>query len=110
MNRTPVLSAAVLLLFALSVPHTDANDKETFIIECGQNGPNSAYWRQHARELEQLLPFDGVMLHIEHPVTPDGSVSIPHAKRVGWMVFKRTKITQDMVAPFVEDMNAAGLE
>jgi len=109
MNRIPFLSAAVLLLLALSVSQVSANEKETFIIECGQNGPNSAYWRQHARELEELLPFDGVMLNIEHPVTPEGSVSVPHAKRVGWMVFKRVKITEDMVKPFVDDMNAAGL-
>ena len=87
-----------------------ANVSGAQIIECGQNTPNSAYWRMHARELEEMLPFDGVMLQIEHPVTSGGTLQVAHDRRVGWMVFKRVKVTPEMVQPFVDDMKAAGLQ
>ncbi|MFH0963226.1 MAG: hypothetical protein V2A58_04345 [Planctomycetota bacterium] len=106
MIRWPLAAASVCLFLAASAA---AQEPKGLVIECGQNCPNSAYWRLYARELEALLPFDGVMLHIEYPVTAGGTLAAAHDKRVGWMVFKRVKITDEMVAPFVQDMQAAKL-
>jgi len=80
------------------------------IWECGQNTPTAAYWRQHADELEKLLPFDGVMLNIEHPVTEGGTFKVDWRHNVGWKIFMREKVTAEMVKPFVDDMRAANLK
>lgn len=107
MRKASTMAAMCLVIAVAAQP--EATGTEQVIIECGQNGPNSAYWRKHARELEEMLPFDGVMLAIEHPVTEDGRLGVQIDRRIGWRVFKRVKITDDMVEPFVNDMNAAGL-
>ena len=83
--------------------------KERIIWECGQNVPNSVYWKAHGAELDDMLPFDGVMLKIEHPVTEGGTLQIAWQRNVGWMVFQKRRVTEAMVSHFVEHMKAAGL-
>ena len=78
------------------------------IWECGQNVPNSRYWRAYGGELEGMLPFDGVMLKIQYPVT-DGTMQIPGEGRIANKVLTAERITEEMVRPFVEDMQGAGL-
>jgi len=104
-----VLLATFLLLGALTA-WAPAQEKPNIIWECGQNVPNSAYWKKHGAELEAILPFDGVMLKIEHPVTEGGTMKMSWKNNVGWKVFGKERVTEEMVRPFVEDMKAAGLK
>ena len=87
-----------------------AGPRPAVIWECGQNVPTAAYWRAHGAALETLLPFDGVMLKIEHPITVGGTMRIDWRRNVGWKVFMRERVTEQMVRPFVEDMRAANLQ
>ena len=99
-----------LIVMGLSVTAGEVQGKERLIIECSQNVPNSAYWRMYATELEEMLGFDGVMLSIEYPVTKGGTLINSDKRNMGWQVFKKEKVTPEMVAPFVEDIKAAGFK
>ena len=104
MLRKSLVVAASLLAAA----RIATAQERKIIWECGQNVPNSAYWRKHARELEDMLPFDGVMLKIQYPVTEE-TLQIPGSGRLGRRVLGREEITEEMIKPFVQDMQAAGL-
>lgn len=109
MNRCAARCFIVPFVLFAAMPAA-AQTVQPVIWECGQNTPNSAYWRQHAAELEPLLPFDGVMLKIEHPVTEGGTMKIDWRNNVGWKVFMKQRVTDEMVKPFVDDMRAANLK
>ena len=100
----------LLLSLALPLAAAGAAPKRNIIWECGQNVPTAPYWRAHGAELEGMLPFDGVMLKIEYPVTDGGTMRMSWRNNVGWRVFQQERVTEDMVAPFVADMQAAGLK
>ena len=104
------ISVTTLLVLAVSGWVAHAQEKPSVIWECGQNVPNSAYWKKHGAELEAMLPFDGVMLKIEHPVTEGGTMKMSWKNNVGWKVFQKERVTEEMIRPFVEDMKAAGLK
>jgi len=106
--NTRVLLLTALLLGALT-SWAQADEKPNIIWECGQNVPNSAYWKKYGAELEAMLPFDGVMLSMEYPVTEEGRLGVAHDRRPTWKVLKRPEITEEMTGPFVEDMLAAHL-
>jgi len=103
--RLLVTAAFLVAMFALFAP---ADEKPNIIWECGQNVPNSAYWRKHGAELETMLPFDGVMLRIEYPVTKGGTMIFQDPGEGGPRNVTVT-VTEEMVKPFVDDMRAAGL-
>jgi len=105
---TRVLLLTALLLGALT-SWAQADEKPNIIWECGQNVPNSAYWKKYGAELEAMLPFDGVMLSMEYPVTEEGRLGVAHDRRPTWKVLKRPEITEEMTKPFVDDMLAAEL-
>ena len=93
------------LLAAMLAPFGWAQEKPNIVWECGQNVPNSAYWKTYSAELEEMLPFDGVMLKIEYSVAEDGS----GGGSVGHSILGRDEYTEDMVKEFVDEMRAAGL-
>jgi len=99
------------VIMLISCVAAEAKEIETPIIwECGQNVPNSAYWRKYGAELEEMLPFDGVWLDVEYPVTKGGTLKVSWENWLGSKVFSKTRLTEDMVKPFVEDMKAANLK
>ena len=99
-----------VILTALCITQAMAAEKPAIIWECSQNVPNSAYWRMYASELEEMLPFDGVMLKFEYPVTKEGTLNVSHRDQVGWKVFGKEKLTTEMTKPFVKNMKAANLK
>jgi len=106
-NSARVLLTAAFLV-AMFAPFAPAEEKPNIIWECGQNVPNSTYWKKYGAELEAMLPFDGAMLKIQYPVT-EGTMRIHGAGRIANRVLGTEKVTEEMVKPFVEDMRAAGL-
>ena len=109
MNRLKRFPALVTTaLFAgVSAALAQAEAKPSIVWECGQNVPNSVYWQKHGAELEAMLPFDGVMLRIEYPVTETGTMTI--AGTVGGEILGTQKYTEAMFEAFVAGMRAAGL-
>ena len=106
MQRCILFLIACVASLVVAMPVTAA---EGVIWECGQNVPTSPYWKAHGAELEAMLPFDGIMLKIEYPVTEGGTMQINWKNNVGWKVFQKERVTEEMVRPFVEDMKAAEL-
>ena len=109
-KRAVILCCIAFLCSAVVGVRATADEKELVLWECGQNVPTAPYWKAHAEELEAMLPFDGVMLKIEYPVTEDGTMKVNWKKNVGWMVFRKEVVTEEMVRPFVDAMKAANLK
>jgi len=110
MSRSVVAGAVACVLSLIALSPCEGDDAKPGIVwECGQNVPNSAYWKKYGAELEAMLPFDGVMFKIEHPVTEGGTMRIHGKGRIANRVLTSGEITEEMVTPFVEDIRAAGL-
>lgn len=105
-----IVTALLTVIFACSFLSAIgwAEEKEQIIWECGQNVPNSPYWKDHGAQLEAMLPFDGVMLNLQYPVT-EGTMEL-RSGAIGRRVLGGEPITEEMTQPFVEQMRAAGLK
>ena len=102
-----LLIVASALLCTYFSDEASAVDKPSVIWECGQSTPNSAYWKKYSSELEAMLPFDGVMLGIHHPVVEDSAMAM--AGHLASDIFGKDAITGEMVAATIENIQAAKL-
>lgn len=110
-SRSLVIGIAPCVLSLITHSPCAGDDAKPGIVwECGQNVPDSAYWTTHGAELERMLPFDGVMFKMEHPVTEGGTMQIRGDRRIANKVLTSQRITEQMTAPFVEDVRAAQLK
>ena len=96
------LAAATLSCAALDPPVMGpAIGPDKKLIKWGADTPNSAYVREHARDMEQW-PFDGIVIHAD--VMVEGQRQWLHGQ-----MFSTRKFTYDELEHIVADFKAAGL-
>ena len=61
----------VVLVFAVGVSWTVAQELQKKFLQLGWDIPNTAYLKEHHAEMQRTTPFDGVMLSLE-ATAPDG--------------------------------------
>ena len=74
-------------------------ERRAKLIEWGWDQPNTAYLREHIREMEQA-PFDGVVLGVV--VRGDDGKTIDFT----WKAFGRQSFTREQIEPVIADLRA----
>lgn len=81
------------------------------LLEAGHSTPDTLYLAKHIDELKDMTPHTGMKLDIHDPRDTADTLAITNwLDRANVRVFQPVRLTEEMIAPAIKDMQRAGNE